>query len=65
MADSKWQKSSYSEASGNNCVEVTTRGQGFVALRDSTRPNRTVSTSRTAFSTFIQELKTRLTHPSV
>ncbi|MFD8970148.1 DUF397 domain-containing protein [Streptomyces sp. NPDC059568] len=32
MPDSKWLKSSYSEASGNNCVEVAVVGQHSVAL---------------------------------
>lgn len=57
MADLKWLKSSFSEASGNNCVEVAPTEHGCVALRDSTRPTRTTSTNTVAFRAFIRGVK--------
>jgi hypothetical protein len=36
---SKWRKSSYS-GTGNNCIEVTVRRSGGVAVRDSKAPAR-------------------------
>ncbi|MFE9883600.1 DUF397 domain-containing protein [Streptomyces scopuliridis] len=59
MPDPKWLKSSYSEASGNNCVEVAVEGQHFVALRDSTRPGHTVVTNRTAFRMLVRGLASK------
>ncbi|GAA2655922.1 DUF397 domain-containing protein [Streptomyces vastus] len=37
MPQLKWLKSSYSEASGNACVEVAENGS-LIAVRDSKRP---------------------------
>ena len=37
MPELKWLKSSYSEASGNNCVEVAKTGP-LIAVRDSKDP---------------------------
>ncbi|MEU9185089.1 DUF397 domain-containing protein [Streptomyces sp. NPDC048484] len=37
MPELKWLKSSYSEASGNNCVEVAKNGP-LIAVRDSKDP---------------------------
>ncbi|WP_406174108.1 DUF397 domain-containing protein [Streptomyces sp. NBC_00996] len=37
MSELKWLKSSYSEASGNACVEIATDGH-LIAVRDSKHP---------------------------
>jgi hypothetical protein len=48
----KWIKSSYSEASANNCVEIATAGP-LIALRDSKHPELPWATvSRAAWSEF-------------
>lgn len=52
MPELKWIKSSYSEASANNCVEMATAGP-LIALRDSKQPELPWPTvSRTAWSEF-------------
>ncbi|MFE2498345.1 DUF397 domain-containing protein [Streptomyces scopuliridis] len=60
MSDSKWLKSSYSEASGNNCVEVASNGRHSVALRDSTMPTQTVQVSPAAFDALIRYVAAEL-----
>ncbi|WP_030749533.1 DUF397 domain-containing protein [Streptomyces sp. NRRL F-5135] len=52
-----WVKSSFSGDGGNNCLEVALSGTGRVALRDSTRPDRTVTTPSTAFRALVRGLK--------
>jgi hypothetical protein len=52
----KWIKSSYSEASGNNCVEVTPVRTG-VALRDSKRPANVIVTGRASFGALVESLR--------
>jgi hypothetical protein len=48
----KWIKSSYSEASANNCVEIATAGP-LIALRDSKQPELPWATvSRAAWAEF-------------
>jgi hypothetical protein len=39
MNDLAWKKSSYSSASGGNCVEVAALADGGRAIRDSKAPN--------------------------
>jgi hypothetical protein len=54
----KWIKSSYSEASANNCVEMATAGLR-IALRDSKHPELPWTTvSRAAWSEFTGALGT-------
>jgi hypothetical protein len=50
-----WIKSSYSEASGNACVEVATSRDGF-AVRDSKFPAHVIVTGRAAFDALIESL---------
>lgn len=57
LSDPKWLKSSYSEASANNCVEVAVEGQGLVALRDSTRPSRVIPVHGSTFHALVQGVK--------
>ncbi|GGZ48513.1 hypothetical protein GCM10010387_48550 [Streptomyces inusitatus] len=54
MSTPRWFKSSFSEASGNACVEVCLDGwEGVVAVRDSGRPARVVVADRPAFAAFV------------
>lgn len=56
MSEPKWRKSSYSEASGNACVEMTEAGH-IVAVRDSKHPELPWATvSREAWSEFTDAL---------
>ncbi|MFI8088627.1 DUF397 domain-containing protein [Streptomyces sp. NPDC086080] len=52
----KWIKSSYSEASGNNCVEVAWT-QTEVALRDSKRPADVIVMDRASLGALIESLR--------
>lgn len=53
MAELKWVKSSYSEASANNCVEVATPTPHLIAIRDSKTPDRPHTTvTRAAWAAF-------------
>ncbi|MEV6511682.1 DUF397 domain-containing protein [Streptomyces sp. NPDC051642] len=52
MPELKWIKSSYSEASANNCVEMATAGP-LISLRDSKHPELQWATvSRKAWTEF-------------
>jgi hypothetical protein len=56
----KWIKSSYSEASANNCVEIATAGL-VIALRDSKHPELPWATvSRRAWTEFAGALSAGL-----
>ncbi|MGA5843623.1 DUF397 domain-containing protein [Streptomyces pseudogriseolus] len=52
----KWIKSSYSEASGNNCVEVAWTQTG-VALRDSKRPADVIFVGRASLGALVDGVK--------
>ncbi|WAX77802.1 DUF397 domain-containing protein [Streptomyces sp. KMM 9044] len=56
MSALKWIKSSYSEASGNNCVEVAWTQTG-VALRDSERPADVIVMGRASLGALIGSLR--------
>ncbi|WP_086740442.1 DUF397 domain-containing protein [Streptomyces glaucescens] len=56
MSALKWFKSSYSEASGNNCVEVAWMQTG-VALRDSKRPANVIVMDRASLGALIESLR--------
>ncbi|MBZ6140178.1 DUF397 domain-containing protein [Streptomyces olivaceus] len=56
MSALKWIKSSYSEASGNNCVEVAWAQTG-VALRDSKRPADVIVIDRASLGALIESLR--------
>lgn len=58
MSDLKWFKSSYSEASGNACVEVAASEDGGVAIRDSVFPSRVITTNRAALAALIAGART-------
>ncbi|MEU8622737.1 DUF397 domain-containing protein [Streptomyces sp. NPDC048623] len=53
MSEPQWFKSSYSEASGNACVELATWGDGSAAVRDSVFPARVIPVRRAALAAFV------------
>ncbi|MEV7195236.1 DUF397 domain-containing protein [Streptomyces sp. NPDC093510] len=59
MPELKWIKSSFSEASGNNCVEVAATGSDRVALRESESPADVLTADRTALEALIRSLRRR------
>ncbi|MFE0690234.1 DUF397 domain-containing protein [Streptomyces xiamenensis] len=48
MTEYRWQKSSFSEHDGNNCVEIAVVGSG-IALRESDEPGRVIQADPVAF----------------
>jgi Domain of unknown function (DUF397) len=53
-----WNKSSYSNGSGGDCVEVAGNLPGIVAVRDSKdREGPKLAVSRQAWSAFVQAIK--------
>lgn len=52
-----WQKSSYSEATGN-CVEIRTH-DGMIEVRESDRPADVITTTRTKFEALLRGVKAR------
>ncbi|MGW0701875.1 DUF397 domain-containing protein [Streptomyces sp. NPDC002867] len=54
MSELKWFKSSFSEASGNACVEVAASDTDTdIAIRDSVFPHLTFTVDRRAFAAFV------------
>ncbi|MGN9818715.1 DUF397 domain-containing protein [Streptomyces sp. SD11] len=56
MTELTWLKSSFSEASGNNCVEVAVTEDG-TALRESDEPGRILTLSPQGLSALIVVIK--------
>ncbi|MFE9723202.1 DUF397 domain-containing protein [Streptomyces sp. NPDC005794] len=58
MSDLHWVKSSYSDAGGNNCVEVATLADGSgVALRESESPGTTLVARHGALKALLTTIK--------
>ncbi|MEV5933560.1 DUF397 domain-containing protein [Streptomyces sp. NPDC052079] len=57
LSELKWFKSSFSEASGNACVEVAVRDDARVAIRHSVYPAWGFSVDRTTFSSFVSAVR--------
>ncbi|GCB45850.1 DUF397 domain-containing protein [Streptomyces sp. NL15-2K] len=57
MPKLQWTKSSFSEASGNACVEVATTGPDGIALRESESPARVLTTDRASLEALMRTLK--------
>ncbi|MGW5136112.1 DUF397 domain-containing protein [Streptomyces sp. NPDC004135] len=57
LSELQWFKSSFSEASGNACVEVAVRDDTQVAIRHSVYPDRRFSVGRMAFSSFVRAVQ--------
>lgn len=57
MSELKWLKSSFSEASGNACVEVAASRDERIALRESESPADVLTTGRAALGALIRGVK--------
>ncbi|MCI0386541.1 DUF397 domain-containing protein [Streptomyces sp. CNQ085] len=57
MSELVWTKSSFSEAGGNNCVEVAADDGDGIAVRESTDPGRVLTTDRAAFRALVRGAK--------
>ncbi|MFF4601691.1 DUF397 domain-containing protein [Streptomyces sp. NPDC001339] len=57
MSRLTWQKSSFSEAGSDHCVEVAVDVTGVPYLRDSKRPDIVITTSRPAFCSLIRAVR--------
>ncbi|MFI1682059.1 DUF397 domain-containing protein [Streptomyces sp. NPDC020607] len=56
MTELTWQKSSFSEGAGANCVYVAAHPTGRIHLQESDAPATTLATSPTAFAALIRTL---------
>lgn len=56
MTDLNWQKSTFSEAGGTNCVYVATTPDGAIRLRESDAPETTLTTTPEALAALIRTL---------
>ncbi|MDQ0811037.1 hypothetical protein QFZ63_002751 [Streptomyces sp. B3I7] len=56
----QWIKSSFSEASGNACVEIASTSPEHIALRESESPARVLTTDRAALGSLVRSVKARL-----
>ncbi|MGW1226783.1 DUF397 domain-containing protein [Streptomyces sp. NPDC001515] len=55
-----WRRSSYSNSSGGNCLEVADGHPGLVPVRDSKRPHGpALVVTATAWAPFIESVKAR------
>ncbi|MGW3552177.1 DUF397 domain-containing protein [Streptomyces griseoincarnatus] len=53
-----WKRSSFCGGGGNNCVEIAIFDEdGDVAIRNSTRPQLVIRTSRAAFAALVTQLR--------
>ncbi|GGW39873.1 hypothetical protein GCM10010503_15340 [Streptomyces lucensis JCM 4490] len=60
LSDARWNKSSYSNESGGNCVEVADNIPGLIPVRDSKLPHGPVLLlPATAWAPFIAALKSQ------
>ncbi|MEE1808668.1 DUF397 domain-containing protein [Streptomyces sp. BE133] len=57
MSGLHWQKSSFSDAGGNNCVEVAAAEGTDIAIRESESPQRVVTTNRAALRALVLGVK--------
>lgn len=57
MSGLQWLKSSYSEASANNCVELAATGTGDIAFRESESPAHVITTDRAALHALIRGIR--------
>lgn len=59
LSTARWRRSSYSNANGGNCVEVSEDLPGTVPVRDSKNPHGPILTFPSAsWAAFIASLKT-------
>ncbi len=58
MDQRSWQRSSFSEEGGNNCVKVASMEHNGIAVRESDSPAVIVSTNRTSLRALVLGVKT-------
>ncbi|MEU2021937.1 DUF397 domain-containing protein [Streptomyces sp. NPDC016469] len=59
LSTTRWRKSSYSNGSGGNCLEVADGHPGLVPVRDSKRPDGpALVVNAAAWAPFIEAVKT-------
>lgn len=56
MTDLNWQKSTFSEAGGTNCVYVADAPDSTIRLRESDSPDTIITTSPRAFAALVRTL---------
>jgi hypothetical protein len=56
MSELHWQKSSFSDGAGVNCLELAPSADG-VLIRESEAPGFIVATSRTGLAAFLRGIK--------
>ncbi|MDQ1028374.1 hypothetical protein QF035_005956 [Streptomyces umbrinus] len=56
MTELNWQKSSFSEAAGDNCLYVAAASTGTIHLRESDTPTITLATTPTTLAALIRTL---------
>ncbi|MFB8114513.1 DUF397 domain-containing protein [Streptomyces sp. NPDC055962] len=61
MPDLHWVKSSFSDAGGNNCVEVAAMEDKRVAIRESDSPDVVLIASYSALHALVLEMKSHNT----
>ncbi|MFE1935722.1 DUF397 domain-containing protein [Streptomyces sp. NPDC059474] len=62
MSDLTWQKSSFSDGAGPNCVELAAAGNG-IRIRESDEPEAVIRTTPAALGALIRAVKAgRLDH---
>lgn len=61
MSTLTWQKSSFSEAAGANCVYLAAAPNGTVHLRESDRPATILTTTPVALANLMRTLTARTT----
>jgi Domain of unknown function (DUF397) len=62
MSHTNWQKSSFSEGPGDNCMELATAPNG-IHMRESDDPGTVIHTTPATLRSFIRAVKTgRLDH---
>ncbi|MFF1649720.1 DUF397 domain-containing protein [Streptomyces sp. NPDC058240] len=59
MSDLRWVKSSFSDAGGNNCVEVAAVEDEGIALRESDSPGTVLIISQSALRALLFAVKSR------
>jgi Domain of unknown function (DUF397) len=57
VSRARWEKSSYSNGNGGNCVEFARNLPGVVPVRDSKNPDLAVVVSADAWQAFVEHVK--------
>jgi hypothetical protein len=57
VPDHAWQRSSFSDAGGNNCVELAPLPSNHILIRESESPAAVITTSRAALRALVLDLR--------